>query len=502
MVLKGEWDPMRFAELASDTAITSYDLTQVEGLNSQPIAANPNALYYTNLPLKGYNIVYQNNIDELRLQSGYNFAPLGNHTATAAIFTPKWEVGPWSSLALPFTALVPDGYICRRPIQVSSSSLRKAVITDTIHAGTPYIMMISKENPIPITASNITIDMSATSIGLPEFQAVLTSSIADGQTLVLDTDPATDIQYFNRVDSGTVLKAFTGVMKYDTRRMRASVNSTSDQAYRTLAQAIQTAVQAHEKWQSRVVPEWNTLLLDSIAETNKIFSDMEISSGTTVKNIATALLDYTEIYKLQLIDKSEPIDYTGYIINPSFETGKKGGWTTQASATVRTNSTLSTYAAGIDGQYFLYNESASGSTGISQAITGLPRGYYRLTASVGTSEGNEVCLFAGDSTTHVAAHEWGRFYLSEGVIDSIWVEDGNLTIGIEGGTHWYKADNFHLYYLGAGDDTAISLPEADKQDAFISRKGIYDLFGRRINEQSDMLPGRIYIVDGRKVIAK
>lgn len=502
MALKGEWDPMRFAELASDTAITSYDLTQVEGLNSQPIAANPNALYYTNIPLKGYNIVYQNNIDELRLQSGYNFAPLGNHTATAAIFTPKWEVGPWTSLALPFTALVPDGYICRRPIQVSSSSLRKAVITDTIHAGTPYIMMISKENPTPITASNITIDMSATSIGLPEFQAVLSSSIADGQTLVLDTDPATDIQYFNRVDSGTVLKAFTGVMKYDTRRMRASVNSTSDQAYRTLAQAIQTAVQAHEKWQSRVVPEWNTLLLDSIAETNKIFSDMEISSGTTVKNIATALLDYTEIYKLQLIDKSEPIDYTGYIINPSFETGKKGGWTTQASATVRTNSTLSTYAAGIDGQYFLYNESASGSTGISQAITDLPRGYYRLTASVGTSEGNEVCLFAGDSTTHVAAHEWGRFYLSEGVIDSIWVEDGNLTIGIEGGTHWYKADNFHLYYLGAGDDTAISLPEADKQDAFISRKGIYDLFGRRINEQSDMLPGRIYIVDGRKVIAK
>lgn len=502
MVLGGEWDPLRFVELASDTAITSYDLTQVNGLNSQPLAANPNALFYTSTPLKGYNIVYQNNIDDLRLLSGYDFAPTGTHTAVNVAFTPRWNVGQWSSLSLPFTALVPDGYICRRPTKISSSSLREAVTTDTLHAGTPYIMMIGRDSPAPITASNVTIDMEAASVGIAEYQAVLTSAVTGEQTLVLDLDPETEVQYFNLVDSGTILEAFTGVMKYDARRIRASVNSTSDQAYKTLAQAIHSANQTYAKWESVVEPAWNSLLLDSIAQVEKTFSDMQLTSASTIKNIATALIDYAEIYKLQLIDKSEPIEYTGYIVNPSFETGKKGGWTTQASATVRTNSTLSTFAAGLDGQYFLYNESADGSTAISQTVTGLPRGYYRLTASVGAGEGNTVDLFAGDSIARIAAHEWGRFYLTEGTVDSVWVEDGNLTIGIDGGTAWYKADNFRLYYLGAGDDTSIELPEIADQYTPVIREGIYDLLGRRIAGQHEMLPGHIYIVNGRKVVAK
>lgn len=113
-----------------------------------------------------------------------------------------------------------------------------------------------------------------------------------------------------------------------------------------------------------------------------------------------------------------------------------------------------------------------------------------------------VSLFAGDSITHVAAHKWGRFYLTEGMVDSVWVDNGTLTIGIQEGATWYKADNFKLYYLGTGIDTDIDLIETDKQPTTIARLGIYDLLGRRINDRSEMLPGRIYIVDGRKIIAQ
>lgn len=35
-----------------------------------------------------------------------------------------------------------------------------------------------------------------------------------------------------------------------------------------------------------------------------------------------------------------------------------------------------------------------------------------------------------------------------------------------------------------------------------ARKGVYDLFGRRLNSSSEMLSGRIYIIDGHKVVAK
>ena len=501
MTLTGDWDPMYFQKLAADTAIIGYDLTQVKGVNSQPVAANPNALFYTAVPVKGYNIVYQDKIEELRLQQGYDFRPNATYTAAKALFTPHWEIGQWYTLALPFTAIVPDGYICRYPTQISTTTLRAVALSDTVYAGTPYLMMIGDNEIAPITASNVTIDMDAVGVGIPEYQAVLSGTVAGDSVLVLNLNPTEDLQYFEPVDSGVVLQTLTGVMK-GKKRMRAVINSTTDQAYKTLAQAIYSATLAYSECHTAIEPEWNTLLLDSIAVVRGLFSDMALTTTNQIKNTATGLLAYVDIYKLQLIDKSEPIDYTGYIVNPSFENGKKDGWKAGSDATVRPNTYLATFGAGMDGKYLLYNESAEGSTAISQTIEGLPQGYYRLTAMVGTNPEGVVTLFANDSIATIGAHEWGRFYLTEGMVDSVWVEDGTLTIGIEAGATWYKADDFKIYYLGNGEDTAIDFMETDVLTDVVVRKGIYDLFGRRLADRSQMLPGHIYIIDGRKTVAR
>ena len=128
----------------------------------------------------------------------------------------------------------------------------------------------------------------------------------------------------------------------------------------------------------------------------------------------------------------------------------------------------------------------------------MPKGYYRLTAKVGTNK--VATLFANDSTTLVTPHEWGRFYITENSVDSVWVEDGSLTIGVESEAGWYKVDDFRLYYLGAGAETEISLPQLEATP--VRRQGIYDLYGRQISDSNAMIPGNIYIVDGRKVVAK
>ena len=501
MTLAGDWDPIRFAELAADVAIVGYDLTQVKGINSQPIAANPNALFYVATPVDGYNIVCNNKIEDLRLQQDYNFAPTGTYMAEKVTFTPLWNAGQWHTITLPYTALVPDGYICRRPLLINTTTWREAVLTDTLYAGTPYIMMADIENPEPLVTENVLIDMNATSIGIPGYVAVLSSRVAGDSTLVLNLDPAEEQQYFELADSGTILSAFTAVVK-GTKRIRATINSTSDQAYKVLAQAINTAMLTYEECHQTIMPEWNTMLLDSVATVRGIYDAMSLTSTSTIKGKAADLLDYVEIYKLQLIDKSEPINYTGYIVNPSFESGKKDGWTSTSSATVRAKTVLATFGAGMEGNYLLYNESTEGSAAISQKIKGLPQGYYRLTAMLGTSDGGIVTLFANDSTTITEAHPWGRFYLTESTIDSVWVENGELTIGVEAGATWYKADDFKLYYLGTGnDDTDIELPQVEMQPTLVGRQGIYDLFGRRLTDRSMMLPGRIYIIDGRKTIA-
>ncbi len=499
MALTGDWDPNRFSELATDTSLVGYDLTQVKGVNSQPIAINPNALFYLATPLDGYNIVYQDKIAELRLMQGYNFSPSGTYIANKVVFTPQWRAGQWNSIALPFTALVPEGYICRRPTTIASTTWREAVLTDTLYAGTPYIMMADSETPAPITAENAIIDMNATSVGIAEYMAVLTDRVAGDSVLVLNLDVAADLQYFEEVAPSTLLHAFTGVVK-GKRRVRATLNGTSDQAYKTLAEAINTAMLTYEEWHPAIEAEWNVMLLDSIASVRAIYAAMSMTNANSIKGIATDLLALVDQYKLRLIDKSEPIEYTGYIVNPSFETGKKDGWTAGSNVAIRAKTYLATFGAGMDGKYLLYNESTDGSTAISQTIEGLPQGYYRLSAMLGTNEGGVVTLFANDSTATFGAHEWGRFYLTESVLDSVWVEDGVLTIGVEAGATWYKADDFRLYYLGTGaDDTDIELPQVDKQPAGIARQGIYDLFGRRIDTPTAT---GIYIVDGKKTLIR
>lgn len=499
MALTGDWDPIRFSELAADTSLVGYDLTQVKGLNSQPIAANPNALFYVATPLDGYNIVYQDKITELRLTQGYNFSPSGTYTAANVVFTPHWNAGQWNSIALPFTALVPDGYVCRRPTTIASTTWREAVLTDTLHAGTPYIMMADSDTPAPITAEDAIIDMNATGIGIAGYVAVLTDRVAGDSVLVLNLDMAEDLQYFEEVDPSTRLRAFTGVVK-GKRRVRATLNGTSDQAYKTLAAAINTAMLTYEEWHLAIEEEWNVMLLDSIASVRTIYAAMSMTNTSSIKGVATDLLAFVDKYKLRLIDKSQPIEYTGYIVNPSFETGKKDGWTAESNVAIRAKTYLATFGAGMDGKYLLYNESTDGSTAISQTIDGLPRGYYRLSAMLGTNEGGVVTLFANDSTAIFGAHEWGRFYLSESVLDSVWVEDGVLTIGVDAGTTWYKADDFRLYYLGTGaDDTDIEFPQVDAQPADMVRQGIYDLFGRRIDTPAAT---GIYIVDGKKTLVK
>ncbi len=140
-----------------------------------------------------------------------------------------------------------------------------------------------------------------------------------------------------------------------------------------------------------------------------------------------------------------------YITNPSFESynssSKPTGWTLGTSGQYsRDAENWVYYAVGHDGDRVL-DSWVSGDTGygISQTLSGLPEGYYLLTAKVATSPGNTVTVYAGDSTVTTEAHECGKYYLQDVAVDRIYVSSaGTLTIGINPGS-WYKADDFRLY---------------------------------------------------------
>ncbi len=147
-----------------------------------------------------------------------------------------------------------------------------------------------------------------------------------------------------------------------------------------------------------------------------------------------------------------------YITNPSFETGNLNGWTTGSGHTnhignVSTDGNFVWRAVGLDGTRVL-DSWVSGDKGnaISQTLTNLPSGYYKLTAKVATDPGNTVTVFAGENTVTTEAHECGKYYLQEVAIDNINVTDGTLQIGVQAGD-WYKADDFRLYRYLVTPDT-------------------------------------------------
>ncbi len=149
-------------------------------------------------------------------------------------------------------------------------------------------------------------------------------------------------------------------------------------------------------------------------------------------------------------------DFTGAIVNPSFELGNTNGWTYDNSNDhgAKENSNGTYTMKGCDGKY-LFNIWSSGNA-ISQAIEGLPNGTYKLQAVIATDADHKVQLNGNDKNAQIAAVDKGTGVEGEVEFE---VTDGKATIGAEGvDKYWYKVDNFRLTLVNPANAT---VPEKD-----------------------------------------
>lgn len=198
-----------------------------------------------------------------------------------------------------------------------------------------------------------------------------------------------------------------------------------------------------------------------------------------------------EIYNLLrervLQNITEGADFTGAIINNSFELGNGFGWDYSQSdqVDVKPNSDATYTVNNCDGNY-LYNTWPKGSP-IIQTIPNLPAGHYKLQAMAvtgDTSDDRYVYLLGGNSNSEALKINNDKVNFSEIEYEFDIPETGDAIIGILGGNedgtydefggYWYKADNFRLIYMGE--------PQMDSFYDFL-RKAI-DMATTRIN----MLP--------------
>lgn len=156
----------------------------------------------------------------------------------------------------------------------------------------------------------------------------------------------------------------------------------------------------------------------------------------------------------------QPADVTGFIVNPSFETGDLTGWTKNDKATGDTNSKPNSDATytmnNCEGSYLFntWNSSAvEGGFWVAQTVKAdpelfnVPAGTYRLTCLVASDKDNQFEVSVNDNDiAKVTTTDKGEGVEVE-VIFELANENDEINIKVAGET-WFKADAFHLYYHG------------------------------------------------------
>lgn len=532
--LTGQWDYNKFTTLVSSNTYknaTVIDLTEVEGVGSQPVFEhNPNALFYVadDALTAGTNIVKKSDASctSLSLTAGYDFQSLSDITVGEYTLNIAQTPNHWYMLTSPCTAEVPHGIIAREVNTHSKSSgiINRTTNVTTLEAGKTYLVMTSSTKKQTLTSAGVTCLASPVANTDPAFIGTFAAATVPAGGMLIDhTD-----DYFNPLEEEGTSEGLRGYF-YDTnttRRFRAYSSIQIDNKCIALGNAIDSCYTTMDEYADIASEQALKNLADSIALAEKIFSERTMAA-LEIGNFTEDLLLCMENIKQQSgpgVSGAEN-DYTGFIANPSFETGNTAGWTVGSTTVATAKSVTNLYYKGVgsDGAYLLNNLNLSDSTGvaISQTVEGLVPGTYRLTAMVGTSEGRTVTMFANDNKVAVDAHTFGKFYLTEAVIENIIIgEEGTLNLGIEAGD-WYKADDFRLTLTEENVADGISdIPAKDNSTpvAVVPVAGgvsittfstfpvtIHNTAGIRVwsntvrGTATVSLPSGIYIIAGKKV---
>lgn len=236
-------------------------------------------------------------------------------------------------------------------------------------------------------------------------------------------------------------------------------------------QAAKDALQAEiEKATSYNTELQNSDLTQAIATAQETKN-----SATTETELTTAIetLKAAVITALTETDGAVTTTTDLFVVNPSFETGQLSPWTANnANDTgVKPNSNGTYTTNGVDGDYLFNTWGGTAEKYVKQTLTGLPEGYYTITASVASDAGNKVTLFAGSAQVEQEVSADGKGQFVDRTTPKTYVAaDGSLEIGAKS-TNWYKVDNFRLTYYtvtaGARDAwlAAKAAAEAARDDA-------------------------------------
>lgn len=189
-----------------------------------------------------------------------------------------------------------------------------------------------------------------------------------------------------------------------------------------------------------------------------------------ISSAATTLNNDVLNYKANIATAANPVDFTSYIVNPSFEVGFEG-WINVGMAT-QTNNVFNVKKGNTFIEKWVSIGSSVANGGVEQKLVSLPAGLYTLKVAAGNiqqtgsgsaqNSGNPQTGVSFFVTTNSSYFDLDVNNIKEYSFDFL-KQDGEITIGfkIEDATgNWVTCDNFRLEYKGAnGEDISSFVVE-------------------------------------------
>ena len=224
----------------------------------------------------------------------------------------------------------------------------------------------------------------------------------------------------------------------------------------SLGTAITNAQTSNDLYTGAILTAVNGMKAQSTSESVKTALQTKYDEGEY-----TSAADVYAIYQpleIAALSRDANTSYTSAIINPSFELGNTDGWNclTTGNETGVYHTDNATYSySDTDGDYLFNSWATSIKTlDVGQTVTGLPTGYYTLSAVVaGFGDGAPITLTAnGESVSVSPTNADVNAEKAIGhtlTVENIFVFDGSLTFRVQNtgkGQTLMKADHFQLIY--------------------------------------------------------
>lgn len=299
-VVTGRWNQLLFNEQMGDSAVCVYDMTAVEDLSQQPVAANPNALFVSNEPIAdSKNVIVNGVCENLVVSSSAPFCAPSPFTAVKAQFVMEnAEPGRWTNVILPFKAPVDEAMQVNYISAVEGNNLTFEYITDSVPALTPVLVLPAREEALRFEASNVavTADSVATACdGLFKASTVGFTPEADARYSVL-TVVGADRPVYTAVEAGTPVAPFTvALFKTTSSGIRAN-DGNNDSFYRQLADSIASAYTLLDKRAPYASSDALTSFTAAITTAQSFFSGRQGESTQDIKDAIATLAEAMEAF--------------------------------------------------------------------------------------------------------------------------------------------------------------------------------------------------------------